>query len=132
MCKFAITRKNNAFVAKIVNTRLTEVFMVFSALAEMLPTSATRIHLRLVLFYVECGIFWCTKRSPPFRFFRKSPKEGGVCLNSKFFKEKIHHRGNKLVHHHRLKAKVEIAVKRNFLFSLKIASLSDGLPVRRR
>ena len=48
------------------------------------------------------------------------------------FKEKLHYIGSKLVHPHRLKAKVEIAVKRNFLFSLKIASLSDGLPVRRR
>ena len=40
MCKFAITRKNNAFVANIVNRRLTKVFMVIFALAEMLPTSA--------------------------------------------------------------------------------------------
>ena len=43
MCKFAIERKNNAFAAKIVNTRLTKVFMVIFALAEMLPTSATLI-----------------------------------------------------------------------------------------
>ena len=28
MCKFVITRKNNTFVAKIVNTLLTKVFMV--------------------------------------------------------------------------------------------------------
>ena len=41
MCKFAFTRKNNAFVAKVVNTRLTKVFMVIFALAKMLPTSAT-------------------------------------------------------------------------------------------
>ena len=33
--------KNNAFVAKIVNTRLAKVFMVIFALAEMLPISAT-------------------------------------------------------------------------------------------
>ena len=39
--KFAITRRNVAFVAKIVNMRLTEVFMAISALAEGLPTSAT-------------------------------------------------------------------------------------------
>ena len=45
-CKFAITRKNDAFVAKIVNTRLTKIFMAIFALAEMLPTSAT---LTLVL-----------------------------------------------------------------------------------
>ena len=36
-----ITRKNNAFVAKIVNTRLTKVFMAIFALAERLPISAT-------------------------------------------------------------------------------------------
>ena len=41
MCKFAITSKNNAFVAKIANTHLTKIFMATFALAEMLPTSAT-------------------------------------------------------------------------------------------
>ena len=41
MCKFAITRKNNAFVAKIVNIRLTKMCMAIFALAERLPTSAT-------------------------------------------------------------------------------------------
>ena len=41
ICKFAITRKYYAFVAKIVNMRLTEVFKVIFALAERLPTSAT-------------------------------------------------------------------------------------------
>ena len=39
--KFAITCKNDAFVAKKVNTRLTKVFMTIFALAERLPTSAT-------------------------------------------------------------------------------------------
>ena len=38
---FAITRKKNAFVAKIVNTHLTNIFIAFFALAERLPTSAT-------------------------------------------------------------------------------------------
>ena len=41
ICKFAITRKNDAFVAKIVNTCLTKSFMASFALAERLPTSAT-------------------------------------------------------------------------------------------
>ena len=48
MCKFAITRKNNAFIADIVNTRLTKVFMVIFALALILPNSAT-LHLRISL-----------------------------------------------------------------------------------
>ena len=38
---FASTRKNDAFVAKIVNTRSTKLFMAIFALAERLPTSAT-------------------------------------------------------------------------------------------
>ena len=41
ICKFAITRQNNAFVAKIVNTHLTKKFMAIFALAERLLTSAT-------------------------------------------------------------------------------------------
>ena len=41
ICIFAITRKNDAFVAKIVNTRLTKILMAIFALAERLPTSAT-------------------------------------------------------------------------------------------
>ena len=36
-------RKNDAFVAKIVNTRLTKIFMAIFALNERLPTSATLI-----------------------------------------------------------------------------------------
>ena len=36
-----ITRKNNAFVAKIVNTRLTKVFMAIFAPNKRLPSSAT-------------------------------------------------------------------------------------------
>ena len=38
---FAITRKNDAFVAKIVNTRLTKIFIAYFAPDERLPTSAT-------------------------------------------------------------------------------------------
>ena len=34
-------RKNDAFVAKMVNTRLTKVFMTIFAPDERLPTSAT-------------------------------------------------------------------------------------------
>ena len=36
-----ITRKNNAFVAKIANKRMTKTFMAIFAFDEMLPTSAT-------------------------------------------------------------------------------------------
>ena len=39
--KFAIKRKNDAFVAKIANMRLTEIFVGIFALAERLPTAAT-------------------------------------------------------------------------------------------
>ena len=39
--KFAIMRKNDAFVAKIVNTRLTKIFMAIFAPDERLPSSAT-------------------------------------------------------------------------------------------
>ena len=41
ICKFAITRKNDAFVAKFVNTRLTKIFMAIFAPDERLPSSAT-------------------------------------------------------------------------------------------
>ena len=43
ICKVVITRKNNAFVAKIVTTRLTKIFMAIFAPNERLPTSATLI-----------------------------------------------------------------------------------------
>ena len=39
--KFGITRKKDAFVAKIVNTRLTKGFMAIFAPAESLPSPAT-------------------------------------------------------------------------------------------
>ena len=39
-----ILRKNDAFVAKIVNTRLTKIFMAIFAPNEMLPSSATLLH----------------------------------------------------------------------------------------
>ena len=38
-CKFAITRKNDAFDAKIVNTRLTKIFSAIFAPDERLPSS---------------------------------------------------------------------------------------------
>ena len=41
MCKCAITHKNDAFVAKIVNTPLTKISMAIFAFDERLPTSAT-------------------------------------------------------------------------------------------
>ena len=40
-CKFAITCKNDAFDAKIVNTGLTEIFIAIFAPGERLPSSAT-------------------------------------------------------------------------------------------
>ena len=40
-------RKNNAFVAKIANMRLTKTFVAIFALAERLPTSATLDHCHL-------------------------------------------------------------------------------------
>ena len=39
--EFLITCKNNAFVAKIANMRMTKTCMAIFALDEMLPTSAT-------------------------------------------------------------------------------------------
>ena len=46
-----MTRKNDAFVAKIVNTRLTKGFMAIFAPAENLPSPAT-----LIRSIVECSI----------------------------------------------------------------------------
>ena len=43
--KFTITRRNDAFVAKIVNTRSTKIFKAIFALAERPPTSATLFQL---------------------------------------------------------------------------------------
>ena len=39
-------RKNDAFVAKIVNTRLTKIFMAIFAPQERLPSSATLLRGR--------------------------------------------------------------------------------------
>ena len=39
--QIAITRKNDAFVAKNVNTRLTKIFMAIFAPDDSLPSSAT-------------------------------------------------------------------------------------------
>ena len=41
--------KNNAFVAKIVNTRVTNIFMAICALCERLPTSATLPSKKIIL-----------------------------------------------------------------------------------
>ena len=41
MCKFVTMHKNNAFVAKIVNTRLTKIFMANFAFDKKLSTSAS-------------------------------------------------------------------------------------------
>ena len=41
MCKFAIMRKNDAFVEEISNTRQTKICLAIIAVAERLPTSAT-------------------------------------------------------------------------------------------
>ena len=37
ICKFAIMRKNDAFVAQFVNTRLTKIFIAIFAPVERLP-----------------------------------------------------------------------------------------------
>ena len=41
ICKFVISRKNDAIVTKIVNTRLTKFFMAIFAPDERLPSPAT-------------------------------------------------------------------------------------------
>ena len=52
-------RKNNAFVAKIVNTRLTKIFMAIFAPDERLPSSATLFDAFFVdqNLVIEC--LWC-------------------------------------------------------------------------
>merc|ERR1711963_1367218 len=50
--KFEITRKNDAFVAKIVNTRLTKGFMAIFAPAESLPSPATLVMYVFFVSYV--------------------------------------------------------------------------------
>ena len=40
ICNFAITRKNDAFFAKIANTCLTKIFVAIFVLAKRLPTFA--------------------------------------------------------------------------------------------
>jgi len=51
ICKLAIMGKNDAFVAKIVNTCLTKTFMGIFALAERLPISATLVIGKLVVHW---------------------------------------------------------------------------------
>ena len=58
-----ITRKNDAFVAKIVNTRLTKTFMAISVPDEKLPSSATLpiIHiLKSVHLTIRIWFSWTT------------------------------------------------------------------------
>ena len=56
-------RKNDAFVVKIVNTRLTKGFMAIFAPAESLPSPATLVTGALVLDAVPahrfCEMPWC-------------------------------------------------------------------------
>jgi len=51
MSKIAIMRNNDTFVAKIVNTHITKVFMAIFALAERLPTSTTLITSHNISLY---------------------------------------------------------------------------------
>ena len=55
ICEFAISRKNDAFVAKIENTLLTKIFMAIFAPDERLPSSAT-----LAKYMTE---LYCSKQS---------------------------------------------------------------------
>ena len=48
-----ITRKNDAFVAKIENTRLTKIFIAIFAPDERLPSSAT-LEKRIICFQLPC------------------------------------------------------------------------------
>ena len=48
ICKFAITRENDAFVANIANTRLTKTLVAIFALAERPPTAATLFQQKLI------------------------------------------------------------------------------------
>ena len=54
ICKFAIAHKNDAFVAKIVNMRLTKIFMAIFAPDERLPTSVTLNTSAFVLILNLC------------------------------------------------------------------------------
>ena len=47
ICKFAIMHKNDAFVAKIVNTRLPKIFMAIFAPDEMLPSATLVIMIMM-------------------------------------------------------------------------------------
>ena len=63
---------------KIVNTRLTEVFMVFFALAEMLPTSGTCIHLKRYCFKWIVEFFGVLKGARHLGFSEEVPRGGGL------------------------------------------------------
>ena len=53
ICKFAITHKNDAFDAKIVNTRLTKIFIAIFSPDERLPSSATLRSTTSLLIFVS-------------------------------------------------------------------------------
>ena len=52
-CKFAITRKNDAFDAKIVNTRLTKILIAIFAPNERLPSFATLLLSNIVKCFLK-------------------------------------------------------------------------------
>ena len=54
-------RKNDAFVAKIVNTRLTKIFMAIFAPDERLPSSATLKASRKTQFNINRYFSKCFK-----------------------------------------------------------------------
>ena len=58
--KFTITRRNDAFVARIVNARLTKNFIANFALATRLPTSATLWSSDQIFYYHRNGRKWCS------------------------------------------------------------------------
>ena len=75
ICKFAITRKNDAFFGKIANTRLTKTFVAILALAERLPTSATLMKLMMMMMMINCAAAQKT-------MLRGHKTEAGQCWNA--------------------------------------------------
>ena len=71
ICKFVISRKSIAFVAKIANTRLTNIFMTIFAPGERLPIFAT--------------LAFCGVAGPPRTFFQDSELHASDVLLGKCF-----------------------------------------------
>ena len=71
-----ITRKYDAFVAKIVNTRLTKIFMAIFAPDERLPRSATLMQWFLELSWPEIPLvhFFCVYFHSPKRWIMEKAK----------------------------------------------------------